>query len=309
MTLRNSLLPALCAVALAATSAGAQQTRYTGRNEDSRTRIDTSFAFDKRGTVSLSLYQGEIIVTAWTRDEVRVRARSERNEIRMDASSSRLTLDLVRPRTGDTRYEVTVPVGVKVVARTQQGDISVTGTRGGVELHTQNGDITVEDVTDLADITSLSGDITARGLVGRVDIRTTAGEVTLVDVKGDVEATSISGDLDLRNVVSRYVRAKSTSGDVTFDSGVDSTGRYELGSHSGSVILVLPGTVSAQFTVATYTGSIDSDFPITLRPGEHAIGPSKRFTFEVGKGEARVSAESFSGDVTIRSKARTTRDQ
>jgi DUF4097 and DUF4098 domain-containing protein YvlB len=308
MLLHRSLLPALFAVALVATGAGAQQTRYSTRDDESRTRVDTSFAFDKRGTVSLALYQGEIIVTAWARDEVRVRARSERNEIRMDASPSRLSLDLVRPRSGDSRYEVTVPVGVKVIARTQQGDISVAGTRGGVELHTQNGDITVEDVADLVDITSLSGDISARGLVGRVDIRTTAGEVTLVDVKGDVESTSISGDLNLRNVVSRYVRAKSTSGDVTFDGGVDSTGRYELGSHSGSVTLMLPASVSAQFTVATYTGSIDSDFPITLRPGEHGIGPSKRFTFEVGKGEARVSAESFSGDVTIRSKSRTTRD-
>ena len=52
------------------------------------------------------------------------------------------------------------------------------------------------------------------------------------------------------------------------------------------------------------SGSIDSDFPITLKPGEHGIGSSKRFTFEIGKGDARVSAESFSGDITIRSAGR-----
>lgn len=297
---RRTLVAAvLCASAVPAV---AQQNR--SRDQDYLSRIDTTFAFDRRGTVSLTLFQGAIVVTAWNREEVRVRARAERNEIRMDASASRLSLELARPRTGDTRYEVTVPVGVKVIARAQQGDISVTGTRGGVELNTQSGDITVEDVTDMADLSSLSGDITARALAGHVDVRTTSGTVTLVDVKGDVETTSISGDINLKNVIARYVRAKSTSGDVSYDGGVDSTGRYELGSHSGGVTLVIPAGTGAQITVATYTGAIDSDFPITLKPGEHGIGATKRFTFDIGKGDARISAESFSGDITIRSKGR-----
>src|SRR5690349_6904080 len=110
MNLRNSMLASLCAAALVAASAGAQQTRYTTTDRDQgyQTRIDTTFAFDKRGTVSLTIYQGEIIVNAWNREEVRVRARSERSEMRLDASSSRLTIDLARNRSGDTRYEVTV---------------------------------------------------------------------------------------------------------------------------------------------------------------------------------------------------------
>jgi hypothetical protein len=54
--------------------------------------------------------------------------------------------------------------------------------------------------------------------------------------------------------------------------------------------------------VSTYNGSIESDFPMTLKPGEQ--GGGRRFTFEIGKGDARISAESFSGDITIRSKGR-----
>lgn len=303
--LRATLLAtALCASAV---PAAAQQNSY--RDRDFQSRIDTTFAFDRRGTVSLRLYQGEIIVTSWSREEIRVRARSERNEVRMDASHSRLSLELARGRSGDARYEVTVPVGVKVVARAQQGDISVTGTRGGVELNTQSGDIAVEDVTDLADLSSLSGDITARTLSGHVDVRTTSGTVSLTDVKGDVEATSVSGDIILRTVLARNVRGRSTSGDVSYDGGVDSTGRYELGSHSGSVMLAIPAGTGARLTVATYTGSIESDFPITLKPGEHGIGATKRFTFDIGRGDARISAESFSGDVVIRSKGRRPQDQ
>lgn len=287
-----------------AVPASAQQSSRSRDDREYESRVDSTFAFDKRGSVILNLGAGEIIVTSWNRDQIRVRAHSERSVVRMDATPTRLSLELTRTRGGDTRFEVTVPVGVRVNARATSGDISITGTKGSVEARTQSGDVTVEDVADLIDLTTYSGDIVARGLAGNVEISTLSGEVTVTDVRGDVEATSVSGDIDLRNVAARYVRAKSTSGDVSYDGAADTTGRYELGSHSGSVYLTIPQNTGALLTVATYSGSIDSDFPITLRPGEHGMGASKRFTFEIGKGDARISAESFSGDITIRSKGR-----
>jgi hypothetical protein len=52
------------------------------------------------------------------------------------------------------------------------------------------------------------------------------------------------------------------------------------------------------------SGEINSDFPITLQPGQHGIGSwnAKRFTFNIGAGAARISAETFSGDVTVSSR-------
>jgi hypothetical protein len=274
-----------------------------GRDDDEyRSRIDSTFAFDKNGTVSLSLQDGEIIVRAWERNEIHVRAYSERSTIRLDASSMRVSLDLLREHGGDARYEVTVPVGARVSARAMSGDISIIGAHGGVDASTQSGDVEVEDVGNMVDLSSVSGDVIGRRLNGDVEVRAISGDVMLEDVHGDVEAGSVSGDVDMRDVVARYVRAKSTSGDVTYDGSIDPTGRYELASHSGSVELTIPDGVSATFSIATYNGAIDSDFPITLRPGEHGLGSTKRFTFEIGRGEARITAESFSGDITIRSK-------
>ena len=296
----------LAGVSLAmAMPAAAQQNR---RDESAyESRIDSTFAFDKRGTVVLSVGTGEIMVTAWNRDQVRVRARSERSSIRMDATSARVSLDISRMRGGDTRFEVTVPIGTRVSARATSGDISVTGTKGSVDANTQNGDIMVEDVGERVDLRSMNGDIVARTIGGNIEVNTLSGEVMLTDVSGEVDATSVSGDLDLRNVVAKFVRARSTSGDITYDGAVDPAGRYELGSHAGSVYLTIPQNTGALLTVATYSGAIESDFPITLKPGEHGIGASKRFTFEIGKGDSRISAESFSGDITIRSKARVQR--
>lgn len=296
---RHPWVPAL--LLAAALPAAAQQ---RGRTESYESTVDTTFAFDKSGSVDLSIGSGEIIVTAWDRPQVRVRARSERGEIRLDATSIRVTLDLVRNRSGDTRFEVTVPQGASVRARSTNGDISISGTRAAVEVTTQNGDVSLEDV-GAVDGRAFSGDIDARGVTGDVDVNALSGDITLADVKGDIEATAVSGDIGMRNVTARYVRAKSTSGDIEYDGSVDAAGRYELGSHAGAVTLVIPKTASAQLTVSTYTGSIESDFPITLKPGEHGIGVARRFTFEIGKGDARVSAESFSGDIYIRMKGRT----
>jgi DUF4097 and DUF4098 domain-containing protein YvlB len=102
------------------------------------------------------------------------------------------------------------------------------------------------------------------------------------------------------------VRAKTTSGGILYDGTIDAAGRYELSSHSGDLKLRVPRDASAQLTVSTWSGAIDSDFPITLKPGEHGIGVtrSKRFVFAIGGGGARITAETFSGDITIASNGR-----
>ena len=269
------------------------------RGRDDERRIDTTFAFDRRGAVVLRVGGGgEIIVTAWNQDRVRVRATSE-GTIRLDATPARLALETIRGRGSDTRFEVTVPSGARVSARAVSGDISITGTRGGIDAFSQSGDVTVDDAGDMVDLRTVSGDIQARRLTGSIEIGTTSGDVTVSDARGDVEVSSVSGDVELRNIVGRFVRAKSTSGDLSFQGGVDAAARYEFASHSGGVYLTIPQNTGALLTVATYSGSIESDFPITLKPGEHGIG-TRRFTFEIGRGDARISAESFSGDVTIR---------
>ncbi|HEY7394152.1 MAG TPA: DUF4097 family beta strand repeat-containing protein [Gemmatimonadaceae bacterium] len=287
--------------------AEAQQRRRFG-DTGYESRVDTTFAFDKNGSVNLSVVNGEIIVTGWTRSEMRIRAVSDDDNIRLTGSSSRVTLDVAGSRRGgDARFEVTVPFGVRVNAQSASGDISVRGTRGPVEVHAQNGDIDVDEVQTRLDITSLSGDVIARSIGGDVTVNSVSGEVHLTDVRGGVDVATVSGDIDLRGVAAKSVRAKTTSGEVRFEGSIDQTGRYEFNSHSGDIGLRIPRDASAQFTVSTWSGTIDSQFQILLRPGdEQSIGvtKSKRYTFEIGGGGARITVEAFSGDITISSSGR-----
>jgi DUF4097 and DUF4098 domain-containing protein YvlB len=208
---------------------------------------------------------------------------------------------MIQTANGGDGVELSVPQGVRVIAQSRSGDVTIRGTHGEVEVHATNGDIHVDDVVGRLDVGSLSGDITISNVAGDGQIATTGGDVELSNVRGGIDVGTVSGDIRLHGVTSKDVRGKTTSGDVTFDGLIDPAGRYEFSTHSGDVGLHIQRDASAQLTVSTWNGGIDSDFPITLRPGGHSIGSesSKRFTFEIGRGEARVSAETFSGDITI----------
>jgi DUF4097 and DUF4098 domain-containing protein YvlB len=314
---RSFLLLALVTGApllLSVRDAGAQtrQTRQTRpsrqtRGGDFSSRIDTTFAFDKSGSITVSAGNGDIVVTGWSRDEVHVRAVSDDDNIRFNASSARMTIEVNGGNRGsDTRFEVSVPYGVRVLASGWSGDISVRGTRGQVETHSQSGDIHVEDVTSRLDVNTLSGDLTASNISGDAEIESISGDVKLTDVRGNVDVGTVSGNIELRGMTTKVARAKTTSGDITYDGIIDPAGRYEMTAHSGDIGLHIPRDASAQLNVSTWSGGFTSDFPVTLKPGEHGIGKSnsKAFTFEIGSASARITVETFNGDVTVSSNGR-----
>ena len=295
------LAAALVLLAVASDTAAAQRRRVS----ELRSRIDTTFSFDRNGTVNVSATNGSITIVGWSRDQIQLRTSAGSENIRIEASSNRMTLN-VNARRGEGSVEISVPVGVRVTASTHSGQVSVRGTRGPVEGHSDNGSVEVDDATARVDLSTFSGHLQASDITGDAHLEAISGEIKLQDIRGTVDASTVSGGIDLIGVTSKSVRAKTTSGDVTFDGLVDSNGRYELSSHSGDIRLRVQRDASAQLSVATWNGAIDSQFPITLKPGQQRIGTlnAKRFTFEIGSGAARIIAETFSGDITISSNGR-----
>ncbi len=264
-------------------------------------KIDTTFAFSKDGVVDLSNISGEIVVNGWSRNEARVRAYSERGRFRSNLSSSRITVETepVRGRTGDTRIDVSIPEGARVIMRSTSGDVTAHDTRGPVEANSTSGDVIVKNAKGRVTVENVSGDIQVTEVDGDVEANSVSGDVDLEDIRGGVRVETTSSEITLTDVRSTDVYASTVSGEVTFSGSVEGNGRYEFHSHSGEVSLDLPKSISARFSIETYSGGIDSDFPMTLQPGERTNRRPRRFEFTVGNGEARIVAESFSGDVKI----------
>src|SRR5687767_2120627 len=296
--------------ALEPTSVVAQRNRERDTDwEQAQSRIDTTFAFNRNGVVDLTQISGDVIVTAWERNEARVRAYTERGRVRWDFSSSRISLDIepVRGRVGDSRFEVSVPVGVRVIARSTSGDVSVRGTRGQVDARSPGGDVEVTDASDRVVLESVSGDVRASQLTGAVRVESVSGTIEARDVTGDVRVETTSGDVSVTRVTSKSVYVATVSGEVEYEGNIDASGRYDFRAHSGDVRLEIPENSSAQFSVQTYSGSLDTEFPLTLQPGQRTSQRPRRFEFTLGSGSARVTAESFSGDIVLTRRAGSSR--
>lgn len=264
-------------------------------------RIDTTYAFPRDGVVDLSNVSGEIVVNGWSRGEARIRASTERARFRTNLTSSRIVIEVeaVRGRTGETQIELSVPEGVRVIMRSLSGNLTARGTRGSVEASTTSGDVIVDGARGRVTMESVSGDVQGADLEGDVDASSVTGDLQLDGVKGALRVETTGGEIAMSDIESSDVFASTVSGEVEYQGTVSNNGRYEFHSHSGDVTLDLPRTVSARFSVETYSGGLDSDFPVTLQPGERANRRPRRFEFTVGGGGARVLAESFSGDVKI----------
>jgi len=273
-----------------------------GRWQQGRDRIDTTFAFARGGVVDLTSIEGDITVTAWNRNEVRIHAQSERGRLRWTFSSSRVTIETerVRGRSGDTSYELSVPQGVRVIMRSTSGSLAAKGTGGAVDANTTSGDIDVSGAAERVELQTLSGDVTASGLGGEVEAGSVSGSVEIENVDArSIHVESTSGDVVLANVRSKDVSASTVSGEVEYRGTIESGGQYEFRSHSGTITLDVPANVSAQFSVETFSGELDSDFPVTILPNRNQRR-GRRIDFTLGGGAAKVVAETFSGNVEIR---------
>lgn len=292
------------ATALSASAQARDKDRDRNRNRDRDTdsdytsRVDTILPLGRNGSVEIRLHAGEITVTGWTRSEVRVRGTSERGVIGVDATPSRIEIG-TRPehsRRGEATVEITVPEGTRLTVAGSSADVSVRGVKGEVEVTTMNGDVEIDNASSRVSFESVSGDVQISRVQGDLRGEAMSGEIDITDVAGEVDIETVSGDLTLLNVRSRSVRAETVSGSIEFEGRTEAGGRYDFASHSGDVRLVLPSVLGALISVETFSGTIDSDFPITLRPGQRH---GKEFEFQVGDGGARIGATSFSGGIYI----------
>ena len=122
-----------------------------------------------------------------------------------------------------------------------------------------------------------------------------------------LEAGSVSGDVRLIGSEVERLEAKSVSGNIEFDAPLTKGGRYEFTSHSGNVRIVLSGNTGFELDADTFSGSVRSDVPVTLRaigrrPSANRRGSNRAIRGSYGDASAFLSVRSHSGSVVITKK-------
>lgn len=275
------------------------------------TRLDTTVSFTRGGAVDLSLVSGPVTVTAWDRPAVQVRGQSgtlpfrfERSDGPNGGSVRVYTLRARNRSSGDQRLDVVVPIGTRVTANSVSGDVRVRGVRGEVDAESVSGDVEVQDGARRVLLTSVSGSVSARVLDGDVRARSISGDVRIANARGEADVGSVSGSVELRAAQLARLRAQTISGDLSYDGTLARDGRYDLGTQSGELRLVLPPDAGAALSLQTFSGSIDTAIPLTLQPSARGtdgtpLRRARRLEFTVNGGGARVTAQSFSGAIVI----------
>jgi DUF4097 and DUF4098 domain-containing protein YvlB len=270
-------------------------------NFDSPERVDTTLALDRNGTVSISIYSGRVNVTGASGSSVRIRGTVERDEMQIRSRSGMISVSLEpeRGRGGRAEFDVTVPIGTNVVLEAHSAPLTVRGVKGPAQLETLSGDVQISDAVGTVEVEAVSGSIDISKVDGNVRAEAVSGTVTVTDATGDIDAESVSGRVSISGARSRSVRAETVSGSIGYSGTIESAGNYSFTSHSGRLNLGLPPNAGATVSLQTFSGSVDSDFPVTLERQQSRHGHESRMEFRIGDGRSRIVLETFSGAIRI----------
>jgi hypothetical protein len=282
------------------------------------TKIDTTVRLDRGGAVDLSLISGKIRVMGWDRADVKISAYIESGLLRFNANSSRVSLSVDdsdeggrrgrrHNNVGDARYDVSVPRGTRLILEAVSGDVTSKGSQAEIEATSVSGDVDVTDGVRTVSAESVSGSVHAAQVNGNLRTETVSGELRAENVTGNVEASSVSGDIRLVGIQSKDVRTETVSGDIVYSGTIEPSGKYGFESHSGTLRLNIPPGAGAQFSVETFSGDLQSDFPVTIQPKpKRSLRREGRIEFTIGDGRAKVTAQTFSGSIVINSGSNST---
>jgi DUF4097 and DUF4098 domain-containing protein YvlB len=297
-------------------------------------KVTQTFKVGDGAAVDLSHLSGDIRVTGGTGSEIRIEATKrvrhrdpeqakrllEALRVDMNNFNGRVEVRTIYPRRGSfgnnvsasVDYVIAVPVNASVALKSISGDISVTNVKGEVRAETVSGDVNITSTPNVSVAKTISGDVTARdiGTQTTLVLSTVSGTVLGTGLKvRALEAGSVSGDVRLIGSEVERLEAKSVSGNIEFDAPLAKCGRYEFTSHSGNVRVVLSGNTGFELDADTFSGSVRSDVPITVRamgrpePGSSNRGGSNRaIRGSFGDASAFLSIRSHSGSVVISKK-------
>jgi len=255
-TWAGAILGSICALFIL--SLGAQGSDHRGSLSE---EFHRTYAITPDGRVALENINGDVRISSWERNEVKVDAvkyadskeRLDEARIEVDSGKDYLSIQTKYPehdhswsdhdRTATVEYTLTVP-------RTAQLD----------EIKLINGALNLSGVR---------GEVRASCINGRLEARDLAGRAELSTVNGRMEAT--------------FAQLSGQS--------------INLNSVNGSLDLTIPSDSNAEVEANTVSGSIANDFG--LRVNNHRyVGHD--LNGEIGNGGAHIDLRNVNGRVEIR---------
>ena len=333
MTMKNAQIVLVVATLMGVAGAAAGQTEELVR----------SIPMEPGGRFTLRNVEGEITVTGVDGDDLTIRATKrasrrgsdddalDRVEIEIEERGNRVTVETDYPghrrsfleSLGDllgggrqnrrkpfvaVDYRVAIPRGAGVTIESFAGDVTVEAVDGETRVETVSGDVRLTSLARLVAVESFSGDLELTDVRAgdALTARTVSGRIDIQKVRAPrLEVKSFSGAVALREWSLGDSKVETVSGAVTFDGVLAADGRYEIRSHSGSILLTVPDGSGFELEAESFSGSLRSAIPVVAGPGD----PTRRATVlgagsrairgTAAGGGGRLDLFTVSGDIAI----------
>ena len=295
---------ALAALLLAATlppAAGAQ------------TRIDRRAPAAPVGLLRIHNLVGAVRVTGWDRDTIAVTGTVGTGEFYFGVGkgSGKMGVELpasvtegglesatAKGQIVPSMLEVRVPRRTRVWVKTASADIEIQDVTGGLDLYAVDGSIHVRGSPQDLYAESMDGGIDLDITTSSARVRSAGGPVTLRGTIENAVATSVGGTITVSSARLMRGRFESVTGELRYDGAVQRGSSLAFESHAGSIVLMLPADVSADFDVTAFNGEIRNAIA-RLNPSLGGDLRSKLLEFTAGEGGAQVTVTSFKGNIVI----------
>lgn len=217
------------------------------------------------GSLDLASANGVIDLRGAEQSDVRLRARvrgwgDTQEEARESARAVRIAVDGGRVRAEGPRRDGDAGWSVDFVGTLPR--------RYDVEIASQNGPLSLRDVT------------------GRIDVESQNGPVDLVRLGGAVRARAANGPVTLELAGTRLA-----------EPGID------VETRNGPLTVVVPRGIDARLDAGTRNGPISTDLDVEIqRASRHDV--SGEIDATLGQGGATIRARTANGPLTIRAASR-----
>lgn len=221
-------------------------------------------------------------------------------------------LDAQRLRHVTINYRITVPQATLLRARSGSGNIVVRGLKGPVRLSAGSGNITAEKIGDELEASTGSGNIRLTHVAGPVVANAGSGDMALDNIRGPIRTRTGSGNVTLSRPGDRAhsttgsgnvrvsdaasdLRISTGSGDLTISGNPAAQSYWELRASSGEININVPESASFRLYARTTSGALETNIPLTIEEKNR-----KSLRARAGSGDARIEAQTSSGNIRIR---------
>ncbi len=229
----------------------------------------------------------------WFSGDVSGRIRDIENNPPVEQSGNSIRVghfsDSERSRNVSISYDIQVPSDTRVHSRTGSGHIRVSTVTGPVDASTGSGGIDLDNIASEARLQTGSGGINIRNVPGAVRAHTGSGSIEGTDLGGGATVNTAakfqgkalplassgtnsgnsyldfetgSGGIRLQNVTGEL---KASTGSGTIEAQGQQTGDWDLHTGSGGIRVRLPENSKFTLMARTSSGSVSTDFPITVQ--------------------------------------------